>query len=158
MTSVLAATLPTTVGPDELRKLNQAEPSRYPFLLQSTSQGGDLGRYDILFAFPGESLSTGHGADGHTRFLDALDEWWADERIPQVADSKPFVGGWFLYLGYELAAEVEPSLHLRDDPLLPVAFAVRCPAAIIFDHETQLSSFVFEGETAVDMVKIVEAA
>ena len=151
MTSVLAATLPTTVGPDELRKLNQAEPARYPFLLQSTSQGGDLGRYDILFAFPGESLSTGHGADGHTRFLDALDEWWADERIPQVADSKPFAGGWFLYLGYELAAEVEPSLRLRDDPLLPVAFAVRCPAAIIFDHETQLSSFVFEDETAVDI-------
>src|SRR5690606_2593102 len=46
----------------------------------------------------------------------------------------PFRGGWFLYLGYGLAAEVEPVLRLSPDPALPTAFAVRCPAAVIHDH------------------------
>jgi anthranilate synthase component 1 len=149
----LTKTLPGRIGPDALRKLNQAHPARYAFLLQSTARGGDLGRYDILFALPVDSLElsrsglTGHGAERHTRFLDALDEWWADERIPHLENSPPFAGGWFLYLGYELAAEVEPSLHLHEDPLLPTAFAVRCPAAIIYDHQNDAATLVFEDDS-----------
>ena len=145
--------LPESIGPDALRKLNQAHPARYPFLLQSTARAGVLGRYDILFAFPTDSLSlqgttglSGHSADGHRGFLEALDAWWSDERVRQTEDSLPFHGGWFLYLGYELAAEVEPNLDLTDDPLLPTAFAVRCPAAIIYDHDSQTSSLVAEDE------------
>ena len=149
------------MGPDELRKLNQTHPARYPFLLQSTARGGELGRYDILFAFPTESLSldsssglSGRGAEGQTRFLDALDAWWSEERIPGIENSTAFHGGWFLYLGYELAAEVEPSLQLADDPLLPTAFAVRCPAAIIYDHETRSSSVDYEDQFAIDFEQI----
>ncbi len=140
-------------GPDELRKLNQQYPDRYPFLLQSTAQGGDLGRFDILFGFPGESLVleesgqlSGRETGPHSGFLSALDKWWAEERIADDGDDMPFNGGWFLYLGYELAAEVEPSLNLHNDPLLPTAFAVRCPVAIIYDHETGRSRFVSENE------------
>ncbi len=55
--------------------------------------------------------------------------------MPQQSEL-PFHGGWFLYLGYELAAEIEKGLHRYEDPLLPTAFAVRCRAAIIFDHLT----------------------
>jgi anthranilate synthase component 1 len=48
----------------------------------------------------------------------------------------PFVGGWLLYLGYELAAEVEPSLTLpgSQHSRIPVALALRCPAAILVDR------------------------
>ena len=149
------------IGPDELRKLNQSEPTRYPFLLQSTARSGSLGRYDILFAFPTDHLAlqgatglVGHGADGHTRFLEALDAWWSEERVPRAESSMPFHGGWFLYLGYELAAEVEPSLNLADDPLLPTAFAVRCPTAIIYDHDSQTSSLVAEDKGGLNKARL----
>ncbi len=141
--------------PAGLRKLNQIFPSRYPFLLQSTAQGGHLGRYDILFAAPGQSLSldrVGAPLEGFesTRFLESLDEWWHTERQGISQSELPFTGGWFLYLGYELAAEIEPSLHLHDDPLLPTAFAVRCRAAIIYDHKIEAAFFVAEGDAEID--------
>lgn len=138
-------------GPDELRKLNQIFPNRYPYLLQSTAQDGALGRFDILFAFPGESLVLEHicelsgpHANNQTQFLRALDAWWNEERVAVGESHLPFHGGWFLYLGYELAAEIEPSLQLHDDPQLPTAFAVRCPVAIIYDHTRRECSLVCE--------------
>ncbi|HNP65953.1 MAG TPA: aminodeoxychorismate synthase component I [Woeseiaceae bacterium] len=126
---------------DELRLLNQSFPDRYPFLLQSTAQGGALGRFDILFAEPGDTLTlssdgqlSGSAIGSQSRFLPALDELWRRERTAPQQGELPFHGGWFLYLGYELAAEIEPGLRCHKDPLLPTAFAVRCRAAIILDH------------------------
>jgi anthranilate synthase component 1 len=152
----LTETLPGISGPDELRRLNQSCPLRYPFLLQSTARGGALGRFDILFAFPGESLAldaegklAGRCGSQGSGFLPALDEWWAAERTPLAENHLPFRGGWFLYLGYELAAEIEPSLRLATDPLLPVAFAVRCPVAVIFDHESGACHLVCENDSAL---------
>lgn len=154
--------LPGDFDPDELRRLNQTFPSRYPFLLQSTAHSGELGRFDILFAFPEDSLVlngrgklSGHCAENHEQFLGALDDWWAAERIEATAGDLPFLGGWFLYLGYELAAEVEPSLSLHDDPLLPTAFAVRCPAAIILDHETGACNFVCENDSSTAKAQLL---
>ena len=102
-------------GPGDFRQLHRHCPSRYPFLLQSTSEGGALGRFDILFAFPGASLEltragelTGTAAAGDATFLTALDRWWSAEQQPQENGELPFHGGWFLYLGYELAGEIEP--------------------------------------------------
>jgi len=138
-------------GPGELRRLNRQFPDRYPYLLQSTADGGELGRFDILFAFPGESLVlqqgctlSGHNKGKQSGFLEALDAWWAEERVGDCESDLPFHGGWFLYLGYELAAEIEPSLRLHADPLLPTAFAVRCPAAIIYDHLNRKCSLVWD--------------
>jgi anthranilate synthase component 1 len=143
-------------GPDELRRLNQSFPLRYPFLLQSTARGGELGRFDILFAFPGDTLSLdsnslhGRSVPGDSKFLKSLDSWWNDERLPVSASHLPFHGGWFLYLGYEMAAEVEPTLSLRDDPRLPRAFAVRCPAAAIYVHDTRVCHFISEEDNDAD--------
>jgi len=148
-------------GPGELRRLNQLFPDRYPYLLQSTAHDGGLGRFDILFAYPGESLVLeqvcelgGPHTDGQTQFLSALDSWWAEERIATRESDLPFLGGWFLYLGYELAAEIEPSLQLHDDSQLPTAFAVRCPVAIIYDHLRQECSLVCEDDSAIDAAQI----
>ena len=134
------------MGPSDLRQLHRDHPKRYPFLLQSTAPGGSLGRYDILFAFPGETLVAGD----HTKFLDALDERWAAARTGEQDSILPFNGGWFLYLGYELAAEVEPGLTLRPDEVLPAAFAVRCPTALIYDHDTADCHLVCESPDCVD--------
>jgi hypothetical protein len=111
--------------------------------------------YDILFACPQEHLallgdgrlcnSSGAGIDG--RFLDALDLAWQHEHIGRDPDMHlPFRGGWLLFLGYELAAQIEPRLRLppAPDADLPVALAVRCPAAIIVDRELDCTHLVAE--------------
>jgi anthranilate synthase component 1 len=81
------------------------------------------------------------GADGTAiegdTFLAALEHWWRREgaaaRLPRAAAQLPFAGGWALYLGYELAQEIEPRLALPRTPLPWVAFALRTPAALV--HE-----------------------
>ena len=135
----------------DLRALHRMCPARYPFLLQSTAAQTHLGRYDILFAFPREELVLerpgqlgGHCSDNANQFLQALDDWWRKERQPRLISQLPFQGGWFLFLGYELATEVEPALDLEPDKALPVAFAVRCPAALVRDHHNRQSYFIAE--------------
>jgi 4-amino-4-deoxychorismate synthase (2-amino-4-deoxychorismate-forming) component I len=141
--------------PLDFRALHRTNPDRYPFLLQSTATGPALGQFDLLFAFPGETLTlsglselSGPGSDSGTDFLAALDRWWRQQRCDSVKSPllTPFHGGWFLYLGYELAAQVEPLLHLQPDQLLPTAFAVRCPAAFMHDHENDRQLVVCEAE------------
>ena len=139
-----------------------AFPERYPCLLQSVLHGTPQARFDILFAFPQDSLTL--AADGHvhnaageiigTRFLDALDTAWRAERLPREEDGLPFHGGWALLLGYELAGEVEPKLRLRTDPVLPVALALRCPVAAIVDHARACTVLVAEAgsEHLLDVV------
>jgi anthranilate synthase component 1 len=133
--------------------LKRAKPERYPFLLESTAAGADA-RYSILFAFPGETLALSQNSiltsapldpspqgrgrvRGSNHFLPALDQWWRTERqrsAPSARDDIPFRGGWFVYLGYELAAEIEKLPVPPADSELPVAFATRVPAAIIYHH------------------------
>lgn len=126
---------------DPLR-LHELNPERYPHLLQSTSPGQQA-NYDILFAFPEATLAlTGDmrldGIAGDNQdFLAALDVRWQAESIARTDASSrlPFRGGWFLYLGYELAAQIEPRLHL---PAItsqqPIAIATRFRTAVIRDH------------------------
>ncbi len=129
-----------------------AFPGRYPCLLESVVHGSAQSRYDILFAFPREQLSLhadgrlhdGAGNAREGRFLDALDEAWQAERLLPVDDELPFHGGWVLLLAYELAGEIEPTLNLQPPPTLPLALAVRCPAAVIVDHLRDCTILVAE--------------
>ena len=125
--------------------LHRLAPSRYPMLLESAAHGTAQGRWDLLLATSGEALSLHadgslHGSDGSAGqpdFLDALDAWWHALRLPRDEPRWPFRGGWALFLAYELAAQVEPVLRLpRAHGVLPVAQALRCPAAILRDHAT----------------------
>ena len=127
-------------GPADLRHLHREHPSRYPFLLQSTAHGGVLGRFDVLFAFPGDTIV----AENSSRFLDDLDTRWQQERVEPAHSELPFLGGWFLYLGYELAQQIETGLALHTDPVLPAAFAVRCPVGLIYDHAEETCWLVAE--------------
>ncbi len=140
-------------GPVDLLALHQAQPTRYPCLLESVVHGPPQARYDILFAFPGEALRLDAGlklCGGPARgddFLAAFDHWWQALRSPASSNCPlPFHGGWFLFLGYELAAQVEPVLRLplAEHSPLPVACAVRAPAALIHDHHEQAYWLVAE--------------
>ena len=139
---------PVDYAIDPLR-LHRHRPARYPFLLQSTASGTPQGRYDLLFAFPGERLRLGPGDEltgpgDEKSFLGALDQWWAATPCLQRPDDLPFAGGWFLLLGYELAEAVEPTLQLPRSPDLPRALAVRVPVALIRDHARQSAWLVGE--------------
>lgn len=134
----------------DLLALQAAFPERYPHLLQSAAVDGRQGRFDILFAFPGEQLSldsTGmlHGPYSDSGgFLAALDRWQMEQNIPAPGLPLPFAGGWFVYLGYELAQEIEPTLALEMPMDLPIAVAERIPAAIIVDQVEKVTHLVAE--------------
>jgi anthranilate synthase component 1 len=126
----------------DLLALSRAHPDRFPYLLESAARGPHGGHSLLLFA-AGEVLlrdafgaltGPGQGAG----FFQRLQHWYQREAWPETAANAaapPFSGGWFIYLGYEMAAEVEPTLALpRNDTGLPDAVAHRCPAAIIVYH------------------------
>ena len=148
--------------PVDLLGLHRASPQRYPFLLQSTAARPPLGRYDILLACPGEFLERdglgqlhGSHSDAAPGFLTALDNWWRSEGVTGAAPKLPFHGGWFVYLGYELAAEIEPVLDLESDAMLPAALAVRCRAAVIHDHVDRQSWFVAEAGAGLNQEQVI---
>ncbi|HSC47395.1 MAG TPA: aminodeoxychorismate synthase component I [Gammaproteobacteria bacterium] len=133
----------------------RARPELFPFLLQSAAQGGTQGRYDLLFARPDPAMLVLH-ADGHLTgphadqgrgdFLRALDHWWqAESPDPEAGDTGSiFHGGWFLFMGYEMAGQVETRLSLPRGKTFPLAFAARTPLALIRDHATHQAWLVHE--------------
>ena len=126
--------------------LHAANPARYPCLLESVAVGGRSARFDVLFASSGEYLLLdaegglhGPAAPSGVDFLDALSDWIASTRRAEAdADATgelPFLGGFVLALGYELAALIEPSLRLPAARLaVPRALALRSPVALIRDR------------------------
>lgn len=136
--------------PVEPFELLQRFPARYPYLLESTAPHPRLGRYDILFAAPRHTLVLEQvGAlDDAGGFLGALDDAFLAEHEAGRPHGLPFAGGWFLFLGYELAGEIEPALELATDPVLPAAFAARCAAAMIRDRADGSVTVVAEQDAA----------
>ena len=127
-------------GPPDLLELHRRLPAEYPFLLQSVAGHPQTGRYDILFACPEQTILP---ADGDN-FFAAISRHYRDEG-PVAPGDVPFCGGWFLFLGYEAARWVEPTLRLPRSPFaLPDALAVRCSAAIVHDRERRSCILVAE--------------
>lgn len=127
----------------DLLALHRQAPSRYPMLLESVASGTAQGRWDLLLATNGGGLqldaqgrtSTLAGQPVEGDFLAALDNDWQASRIPREEPRWPFRGGWALLLNYELAGQVEPVLALpKGDAAVPVALALRCPAAVLRDR------------------------
>lgn len=129
--------------PGALLGLHRLDNLRYPALLASTVTAAELGRYDILFCHPTATLTkrrdgtlsaSGLQLKSGDGFLQTLDNWWRAERQLPAQGDLPFSGGWFVYLGYELATEIEPSLVLPACPDPIVAMALRIPAALVRDR------------------------
>ncbi|HET8897939.1 MAG TPA: aminodeoxychorismate synthase component I [Rhodanobacteraceae bacterium] len=130
-------------GRPDLLALAARDPARYPCLLESVASGTARARWDVLLAFPQQRLLAVD--DVATPFLQRLDAAWQAERLPAADDELPFHGGWAVYLAYEMAAEIEPTLTLPSavgGP--PRAIALRCPAALLYDHTRDRTVLVAE--------------
>lgn len=148
-------------GQQNLLALHQQDPQSYPFLLESVASTVEFetdnsnktcsSRYDILFAFPQDTLTltnteelTGLTSIEGNDFLSNLSHWWQSQHNTKIETGfLPFTGGWFLYLGYELANQIEPQLGLTL-PSTPIAYATRIPAAVIYDHQDDCTYYICE--------------
>jgi anthranilate synthase component 1 len=132
----------------DLPDLCEAFPDRFPYLLESTARSA-LGSHSLLL-FAGEEMLVQDPGSGVTgpgsgeSFFDRLESWYQSERSSFAKtgqDSKPlipFFGGWFVYLGYEMAAEIEGSLKLPNNQTgMPDAIAHRCHGAIVVFHDAE---------------------
>lgn len=135
----------------DLLGLYRQDPERYPVVLDSATQRNhshklndaarENSRYSLCLCFPQSTLTlsadkqlTIDGEPCNGDFLQQLEQRWEAIGSTVGSDSTlPFAGGWFVYLGYELVAEIEPrvSTHQSD---IPIAQAVRIPSAVIVDH------------------------
>ncbi len=135
----------TLFGTPDLLGLHIANPRRYPFLLQTLGDNG----WDILFAFP-QAPSSHYAAP----FFSLLDSEWQKSggTCPETKDI-PFTGGWFIYLGYELLHELEPSVTpriLADG--FPAVKLVRIPAAVMVNKARQQTCLFAEQDHAECLV------
>lgn len=130
----------------DLFNLHTAYPEIFPVLLETAAGGG----WDILMAHPThvQRFSVEQSVD----FLAYFDHAWQQSHVVKTAEFAhlPFRGGWFIYLGYELAHTMEPSVVKReaqpDD--FPVAACMRIPAAIMVNRMTQ-EAWVFADSAAL---------
>jgi anthranilate synthase component 1 len=124
----------------DLSLFNKLNHKRYPFLLESVASC-ENNNYDILFAFPAKSIVT------NDDFL---------SKIPKIKTQKnphnlPFVGGYFVYLGYELAGEIEPVLNLPQNKL--PNYLVEIGSAIINNHTTNESFILSDNKEHFELIK-----
>ncbi len=138
-----------------LHRLAAAHPERYPVLLDSAAEGANQ-RFSVLCAAPAAALwrDAGGAIDGFGvtprggGFLDNLEAWVRATPKPApptgVLAHVPFRGGWIVYLGYEVAAEIERHLVLPAARAPLTAFALRIEHFIVHDLATDHTMVISE--------------
>jgi anthranilate synthase component I len=113
----------------DLFNLHASDPQRYPVLLETAAGDG----WHILMAHPLQLER--YAADQSAAFFERLEQTWQQSHAKCTVETQhlPFRGGWFVYLGYELLHEIEPSVPKRTmaDSDFPVAVLMRVPAAVL---------------------------
>ncbi len=143
-----------------LLDIHRRQPDLWPFLLASSARAGAHGRWSMLLHHKsGEQLlldeQSGLSGPGTSElFLERLREWTGSPQPHPKAVDLPFFGGWFIYLGYELIGQIEPKLQLpAAGDGLPVAYATRCPAALLYDHHEATTWLVAENPKALEQAE-----
>jgi len=139
-----------------LLQLYRTSSAYYPALLETLLSDNKQKCFDILFLNPQQTLtldqtfqlsyngkpSIKHKGD----FLDAFNQLWQTTNQLESNDNYyPFRGGWFVYLAYELAQQIEPVLKLpHSNSNLPIAHACRFDSALIYDHQQNETLLISE--------------
>jgi len=131
-------------GDTDLLSCHEKNPNRYPYLLESHRYINKHSRFDILFAFPGEQIRAEDLSQKN--FFNRLNKHFLKNYVTTTSSGDmPFTGGWFIFLSYELAGLIEPTLsNIGKASLLPLALATHIPVAIIKDHETKQNWIICE--------------
>ncbi len=128
-------------------------------LLDSAAEG-PLGRFSVLMAEPSAALwcdaggrlgaagapAAAIGAGGG--FLDALERWWRSEQAACAPADEPAFNGWAVFLGYEMAGEIEPRLALPRAAFPWRAYALRIPCTVVHDRLSGRTRAVAEAGAA----------
>jgi len=158
------------LAPGALLDLASRHPGRYPVLLDSAAEGS-LSQVSLLAALPRGMLWLDARGGVHTTgalpplatsgFLPTLEAHWraAGQGSATRPSHLPFTGGWFVYFGYELAVEIEPTLRAgwpaaSDTDARPVAVALRIPAVVLCDAEGRGQLIAEEGVTPEELAQI----
>ena len=109
----------------DLLCFHQLDAQRYPYLLKSSATRQNNTQYDILIACPQYQLTLDadkslHCSDNDVElsssFLDTLEVLFQKDKCAEKGndskDALPFTGGWFVFLSYEMAEEIEPCLSM----------------------------------------------
>ncbi|MGL6039633.1 MAG: aminodeoxychorismate synthase component I, partial [Deefgea sp.] len=134
----ITAVLPQ--APD-LLALAATAPEQFPALLQSSQTQG----WDILFALPIETRL--YAANEGAKLVHDLAELATKAQFTPTHSNLPFHGGWIFYAGYELLEIFEPSVQARtmvEYVDFPLGALIRCPAAILFERDTQTTTLLAE--------------
>lgn len=158
--------------PGALLALAARWPARYPVLLDSAAEGA-LSQTSLLAALPRGAIWLDARGGVHTTgdlpplaaegFLPTLEAHWRAAATGGAAcpPGLPFAGGWFVYLGYELALEIEPTLRrfwpaASFDDARPVAMALRIPAALLRDAQGRGQLVAEASVTAAERQQILD--
>jgi anthranilate synthase component 1 len=155
---ITAVPVPSTT----LRTLAATRADRYPVFFDSAAEG-PLARYSVLAAEPRAALIrdaigalAGQGiTPGPGGFFDNLEAWFRRERATAQGKPLPFLGGWIVYLGYEVAAEIESRLHLPVAETPYSAFALRVENIIVHELATDTVFAVSENGDAEALARLI---
>ncbi len=147
--------------PVDLTELHALDTKRYPFLLESTAQATTSShtsarqhaRYNMLFACPqgrltlhnSHQLSSDRFTLTENDFITEFNKLWKAESIfIHAEDTLGSFLGWFVYLSYEFAEIIEPSLVLAKSETDVLAEATRIPIVIVEDKQTNKTRILCE--------------
>ena len=128
--------------------------------MESSSRGNNQNSNSIIFYKPNIILKKDKN---RINFLNKFNDLWKSNKVFQNntryrEKDLPFCGGWFLYLGYEIAKEIEKSLNIPESPYsLPDAFAARVHSAIIYNHVDRNMILITDKEDCFDDIDEMEA-
>jgi len=124
--------------PVSLLSVHRHHPERWPFLLESSAGSPAYARWSLLLRTDDRQpliLPAASSREDCRQFFTALESPVRHPGSEAECAGLPFHGGWFLYLGYELAAALHPGLELPPaDDGLPLAYAQKCSSALLHDR------------------------
>ncbi len=143
----------------DLLALSAAKPGFFPAILESQSLNKKIGRYDILFAAPSAEL-VAYDKQQFNQMLATIDVVPSQAAVnkkvvDQQTNKGPFQFGWMVYFSYESAYFLEPKLnHLLSCASQPLAVALYCQGAIVYDHLTKKAKLFAESQSVADAIQV----
>ncbi len=132
--------------------LNAYDKDSYPFLLSSAIYLKNTSQYSILFTKPVAEIVLKNIND-----FDFLTKLNSKLEINNIDNELPFIGGYFVYLSYELIAQIEKKIKniINKYPNI-IAYAGKIDTAIIVNNATKETFIINEFDDNNKINKIIK--